>query len=414
MEMRDFLAYNRGELATIYARTDSGPVRLWGRFGADTLTGKVQVDKGAIYLPDPKLAGKRFTQAVSFNADSIVNGRVQRGRDTSLYERATRNLETDLLAHIGGSFQLSADYANIPLSGDLRIVPVATTDIRSRSSTDFISKLAPFGMINADRGTYSIELLGIKKDFDVQSGGTITFDRDAEWNGLLNVSARYLVRTIDNPDIPIIVTVTDRLLTPKVDIRADASFPISKSDALSYLIFGQPGFTLFGGSLWTQSQQGGGLISAVLSPIASSAANDFLKRYGLGSVFDQLRLQNAGLQQGNGLTARDLFNSTRLSGDLKSFFNQRVVVSVSSSFCNLTSGFKSDPGSAYGTAVLQQSGLSLSYRFPSTLYTGSTFQFSTEPSTKALLCSPSAAFSTQGVVPTPRQWGLAFLKFWRW
>jgi hypothetical protein len=88
---------------------------------------------------------------------------------------------------------------------------------------------------------------------------------------------------------------------------------------------------------------------------------------------------------------------------------------VSSGLCNLTP-FRNDQSAnvGVGEAFLQQSGLSVSYRFPSTLTTGSTFQFSTEPSTKALICSPSASFSTQGVVPTPRQWGLAFLKFWRW
>lgn len=404
MRMNDFLAYDRPELATIYARTDSGPVRLRGTFANDTLWGVVQVDRGAIYLPDPKLVGKRYS---ALDTIGFRTGRT----DTTLLQRMTEHLTTDLRAHIGGEFRLEADYANIPLTGDLRIVPVASTDVASRSQ-DFVSRLAPVGTIYADRGTYRLELppLPFSKEFDVQRGGTITFDRDAQWNGVMNISARYVVRKPGQPEVPIIVDVTDRLLTPRVRPRSEATFPISESDLISYLVFDEPGIDIVGQVSRTFTGEGG-LVTSLFTPIATSFFADQLRTRVLGGWLDQLRISTANLDQSGTRTTLGSFAfATRLTGAKEVFPN--VFASVSYGLCGLNSEYRAATTSGEN-AAFSQLGANLDWRLNSSLTSGSSFQFAGEPSTFALLCSPGYSGSL-GVAPTPRQYSLSFLKFWRW
>lgn len=406
MRMNDFQAYNRSELATIYARTDSGPVILRGSFAADTLIGVINVDRGAIYLPDPKLVGKRFSQ-VMIEADSIGRGRAARDTTKALYDRVTQNLFTDLRVHLGGEFRLSATYADIPLSGDLNIVLATRTDA-ARNSSEFINRLAPVGVINADRGTYTLELFPFSKRFDVQRGGTITFDRDVEWNGLLNVSARYVVRKFGRPEVPIIVDVTDRLLTPKVKPRSEASYYISDSDLISYILIDEPGFDILG------QAQGLGLVS-LFTPLATSFATEQLKKTLLGRWVDQIRVETASLDQTNGASnssALSLVYGTRFAGE-KQLLRDKVFVSISAGLCGLDANYRNSLDQSLSKSLSEQVGVNLDYRLRSTMSTGATWQLATEPSTVALLCSPGYA-GTQGTAPTPRQFSLSFLKFWRW
>jgi hypothetical protein len=410
--MTDFEAYNRPERATIIARTDSGPIRLFGTFEGDSLTGIINVDGGALYLPDPKLAGKTFAQS-SVEGDSLSAG-LNSIAANSLFDRATRNLSTDLNVHLGGSFKLSADYADIPLSGDLRIVPV-TIAARTvgRTSGDFISRLAPEGTINADRGTYTVlALLPFTPEFQVERGSTITFDRNPDWNGLLNISARHNVRPKGRPDVPIFVDVTDHILSPHVTLRSDVAY-LSQSDLLSYLIFGEPGFDLLGQAAnRTSGAQTVDLVAALLSPIASSVVSDQLRRTVLGRLVDQLRLETANGDVSAAPPGQSPLSSyllqTRVAGD-KELLKDRVYLTFSTGLC----GFKPTQQQSFATAFSDQLGLGAEWRFKSTLHTGSSAQLASEPSTLALLCSSSDA-GLRGAAPTPRQYSLSFLKFWRW
>jgi translocation and assembly module TamB len=422
-DLRDFVTYNRPELATVFARTDSGPVRLFGSFERDSLKGILNVDAGAIYLPDPKLVGKTLSLQRGDPTDTLA-ARLNGVAGSSLYDRITQNLSTDLSVHLGGAFTLSADYADIPLTGDLRIVPVTiAAPIAGRASGDFISRLAPEGTINADRGKYTVDLFPFSRDFTVERGGTITFDRNADWNGQLNISARYSVRPKGRPDVPIIVDVTDHILSPKVSLRSDVAY-LSQSDLLSYLLFGEPGFDLLGQSANRGSTaQAENLVTALLSPLASSWASDKLRQGPLGKYIDQLRLEvakpdvSATTSDPSRPTSgqnpiQSALYSTRLAGD-KELLKDRVYLSFSTGLCGFNPAYRQETSQGLGTAVGDQFGLGIDWRFPSTLHTGSSAQLASEPSTQALLCASGGA-GLRGAAPTPRQYSLSFLKFWRW
>ena len=398
MAMNDFLAYDRPEVATVYARTNPGdPVRLYGTLGhnlSDTLSGDVYVDRGAIYLPDPKIVQKKFSVLDSL---SFVLGTKK-----TLFDRITDSIETKVQAHIGGAFRLSADYANIPLSGDLRIVPVAATDVARRSNS-FTSRIAPVGIINAEGGTYDLVFPPVfSRRFDVQRGGTITFDRDAQWNGVLNVTARFVVRKPGQPEVPIAIDVTDRLLSPKVNPRSEAAWPMSKSDVISYIAFEQPGFDLIG-------QKSADATASILAPIATSATAELFRKQFL-SRLDQFSLQTASLDQPGSISGQSLLNATRVTGGKEL---GPVFLSLSAGFCSFDQKYRASSGNGFGQAFVQQLGGNVEYRLKTSLTTGASMQFSVEPPTSELLCSSSYNASI-GVAPTPRQLSLSYLKFWRW
>ena len=404
MDMNDFLAYNRPELAEIFARTNPNqPVEFYGRPSADTLQGDVYVNRGAIFLPDPKLVPKRFSAL-----DSA--GFLLAPRQKTLFDRLTDNLFTNLSAHIGGDFKLSADYADIPLSGDLSIVAVSETDVASRSS-DYISRIAPVGTINANGGTYTLVFPPfIRRDFAVQRGGTITFDRDAQWNGVLNVSARYVVRKPGRPEVPITIQVTERLLSPKVRPISEASFQISDSDLISYILIGEPGFDVMGQDRQQFAQNlGENVMSSVFAPIATSATAEILRQKVFGRWLDQFRFETSGVDAQNSATSASFLNATRFTGG-KEFKDGRIALSLSAGLCSFDQDVRATQG--FGQSLAQQLGGNFDFRLGSSLTTGSSLQLSTEPGTKDLFCSQSS--TTFGVAPTPRQYSLSFLKFWRW
>lgn len=407
-DMKDFVTYNRPELATVFARTDSGPVRLFGSFDGDSLKGILNVDAGAIYLPDPALIGKNL----SLQRDTISAS--LKGGSLSLYDRITQNLSTDLSVHLGGAFKLSADYADIPLTGDLRVVPV-TIAAPLASRADFISRLAPEGTINADRGRYTVDLFPFRRDFTVERGGTITFDRNADWNGQLNISARYNVRPKGRPDVPVIVDVTDHIMSPKVSLRSDVAY-LSQSDLLSYLLFGEPGFDLLGQTAnRTVGGQAVNLVTALISPAASSWASELLRRKVLGNAFGQFRFEtpNSDLTAATGQNPfLSTLYSTRLTGD-RELLKDRVYLTVSTGLCGFNPAYRQETSQGVTSVVRDQIGLGVDWRFPSTLHTGSSAQIASEPSTQALLCAAGDA-GLRGAAPTPRQYSLSFLKFWRW
>jgi len=415
LNVTDFEAYNRPERATIVARSDSGPVRLFGAFEDDSLKGIVNVNGGAFYLPDPKLVGKTLSQA-PVGEDSITAA-LNSVAANSLFNRATQNLKTDLSVHLGGTFKLSADYADIPLSGDLRIVPVTlAARVAGRASGDFISRLAPEGTINADRGTYTVVLLPFSTVFQVERGSTITFDRNPDWNGLLNISARHNVRPKGRPDVPIYVDVTDHILSPRVSLRSDVSY-LSQSDLLSYLMFGEPGFDLLGQAANRPGNaQTVDLVASLLSPIASSVVTEQLRKRVLGRLVDQLRLETANGDVSSSTPGQNAFQSyllnTRVAGD-KELIKDRVYLTFSTGLCGFNSQYQKETQQNFATAFSDQLGLGAEWRFKSTLHTGSSAQLASEPSTQALLCSSGDA-GLRGAAPTPRQYSLSFLKFWRW
>jgi hypothetical protein len=179
-------------------------------------------------------------------------------------------------------------------------------------------------------------------------------------------------------------------------------------------MFGEPGFDLLGqSSNRAPGTQAENLVASLLSPLVTSYASETLRRSVLGKWVDQLRFEaanpNASQTDPNFLSY--LYN-TRLAGD-KEIVKDRVYLNFSTGLCGFNPNYRLQVSQDFATAVRDQFGLGAEWRFKSTLHTGSSAQVASEPSTQALLCSSGGA-GLRGAAPTPRQYSLSFLKFWRW
>jgi hypothetical protein len=196
--------------------------------------------------------------------------------------------------------------------------------------------------------------------------------------------------------------VTDRLLSPKVDARSEAAFPISESDLVSYILFDAPG------GLDLLGQDRSGLATSLFAPIATSATSELIRKRFVGRYLDQFQLQTLAVDPTTGL-GTSVFNTTRFTGG-KAF--GPLFVSLNSGFCTFDQ--KGRGSRNFGESFYNQLGGNFEYRLRSSLTSGASWQLAAEPATENLVCGGAAYNSTLGIAPTPRQYSLAFLKFWRW
>jgi hypothetical protein len=130
-------------------------------------------------------------------------------------------------------------------------VYVESRDMRVQIDGDLVlyrtgEELRIFGGLNAVRGTYSVQISSIIREFDVIDG-RVQFYGTGDINPSLDLRAGYRVprSTVGSGgELTILVNITGTLLAPRVQLGADTSVPLSEADLLSYLIFGRPSFEL--------------------------------------------------------------------------------------------------------------------------------------------------------------------------
>jgi hypothetical protein len=146
-------------------------------------------------------------------------------------------------------------------------------------------ELRVFGALEAVRGTYALEISAITRDFDVVRG-RVQFFGTGDLNPSLDILAGYRVRgsTVGRGgDVTILVQLTGTLLAPRIQLTSDTPVPLSETDIISYLLFGQPNFELggvtgeFASQLVVQELFGGILASRLERPILSAGLCDWVR-----------------------------------------------------------------------------------------------------------------------------------------
>jgi hypothetical protein len=125
---------------------------------------------------------------------------------------------------MGSDDWLRSAEANVQLEGRVRLSKIGAT-------------YAPVGTLNAPRGTYTLKIGPVTRDFTV-SRGQVTYTNDL--NAGLDIEARHTVRSVRGDDIPIIANITGTLYQPKLALSSTIRPPISETDLVSYLITGYP------------------------------------------------------------------------------------------------------------------------------------------------------------------------------
>lgn len=231
---QDFHGIDREEIADLEI---TGAVTLSGRLPDATLSGRVVLNDGTVFIP-------RFTDVAEI---AIVDAEVgELGADT-------------VSAPVAG-------FAGTPLGAlriqDLQVVIgegvwAENPDLRVQLASDAngLEVFSPggvplprvFGVVRTIRGTYDLRIEQISREFRVEQG-TIEFVGSPELNPGLDITAINEVRAVgaNNEVIRIVVRITGTLENPDIVLTSDTRPPLPESELLSYLLFGQPSTQLGG------------------------------------------------------------------------------------------------------------------------------------------------------------------------
>jgi len=256
-----FYAVNIRNLLSLEA---SGDLALRGPFIGATLTGDLTANTGALHFAD--LITKRIVD-LEATPDSELIDQSQIRRQRLGVGISNKFLEAliiqDLRLSMGESFWLRSNEANIQLDGSLTVNKVR-------------QNYRLYGTLTALRGNYALKVGFVTRNFTVERGDVRYFGTP-DLNADLDIEARHTVRTVpDNEEIPVIATVSGTLLAPKLTLTSDQHPPLSETELVSYLMFGQPSFGLASGN----SAQGANQLAAVNSAVSylSSALSNEIQR----------------------------------------------------------------------------------------------------------------------------------------
>jgi translocation and assembly module TamB len=388
-------------------------MRLSGALRAATLEGTMTVGRGTIYLPERDLARKQLVDLTGADLFALLDTTDLRNR------RIVPDAPSDLVANlrlggvrinIGDEVWLRSREANVKLGGSLSVTSAAEdprasnarNGRRSRSDAP-IYRLALEGQLNAERGSYTLDLTPapVRREFQVQRG-TVTFFGTADNNPYVDINATHNVKRASQTDLTIVVHLVGPLTPyPAIELTSNESY-LSPSDLVSYLITGQPTFAL--------GAEGQGLVNqttSVLLPTLTATLTQEL-RSRVGSWVDLFQFQGGALstdqanKQYGSKSFQDYFYGARLGGEKQ--ISNNLFFGFSAGLCSLN---RDNPDQNQNALIGFVDALSgkLEYRFNPQL----SLQAGSEPSTAAMYCGRTA-FRT--LMPTPRQWGLSLLRTW--
>ncbi|MEP6729969.1 MAG: translocation/assembly module TamB domain-containing protein [bacterium] len=260
-------------------------LKIAGPVTATVVTGDVTVKHGVIYVPAS--SGKKVIGAGDPSLFAVVDTAIKMQRELFPAESPLfRNLHMDVAFNVERNTWVRSRDANVEVFTDgpmqLQVVGDALTLT---------------GAVDADRGEYTF----LSKRFQVKRGSAL-FIGTPDLNPTLQVTAEYQVKQPTGvTNIQVLIGGT--LETPRISLESDAQPPLSQSDLLSFLAFGERSSTLlqFNQTSLTGGA-GGNLLSAATSRLAGIT---------LGVMLDEVK---GGAARSLGV---DVFNIT--PGDVPVF-----------------------------------------------------------------------------------------------
>ena len=408
-------AVDKSGLARLDVSTGAGGLTIRGTEDDARLSGAVVVDRGTIYIPE--LINKRieeFSQeefAEFFDTTDVRNRSLMPQPPARLVE----NLRLEgVSVNLGDEVWLRSAEANIKLGGSLNVTRARDERETRRSSlgrgtnADAVYRLALSGALSADRGTYTLDLGPVQRQFQVQSG-RITFFGSADFNPSIDVSALYRVKQSRRADIGVKARIVGPFYPqPALELSSDDAF-ISQTDLVSYLVTGRPIAELNAAN--TQVAQAA---LDVLLPTGSAWLSRGLRDQ-LGGWVDLFQIQTGAADErvtnsSQRLSASENFTSvlrgTRLGGEKQ--ISDRLFLSFSTGLCQL--GSSNDKEQQGVTGFVNSIEGKLEYRFPILAPDQLSLRAGREPAASALRCGSTG--SVRGFVATPQQWGVSLFRSW--
>ena len=241
---------------------------MLGPFNDPHVTGDVRVRDGVLYIPpsDNKNLVGTGDPALFNVLDTAV-----------MADREIFPTQSPLLANMRMDVNLAVDRDVFVRSREAN-VEVYTEDPLGVHVNRAKETLVIDGVLLTERGEYTF----LTRRFNIKRGSA-TFINSTEINPTLQGTAEYLVQQPNREAINIQIVVGGTLHTPNISLTSDAQPPISQSDLLSYLAFGQESSSLLqlegsglsnGGSGQNIVGAGAALASRQLAGIALGVAAD--------------------------------------------------------------------------------------------------------------------------------------------
>ena len=216
LDVRNFLTF-----------TGTGHLGLRGPVFESTLTGNLTANSGVLYFAD--LVSKRIIDLEDPTIADLVDTTLLRRQNLSLGAKfQNRFLDSltmqNLRVLLGSDVWLRSNEANIQLGGEVMLSKAGKT-------------YTPSGTLDALRGSYTLKIGPVTRDFTVERGSVRYF---GDLNAALDIRAVHVVRAVRGEEIPVIANISGTLYAPKVTLESTFNPPISETDLVSYLVTGYP------------------------------------------------------------------------------------------------------------------------------------------------------------------------------
>lgn len=386
----NFLAVDKARTASLTLTTTT-PITLVGSSDAARMRGAARVDRGRVYI---RQLTQRRALDLSDNFDLIDTVRL--GVNALLPSAPSmlmRNLQLDdVRIGIGDDVWLRSPEANLKLGGQLRVA-------RSVSRDGGAPQLALADSLTVERGTYQLNLGIARPGFDVERG-LVRFFGDPDLEPTLDISALHIVRETransNRQDVRIRVNIAGTIDRPTLTLTSADNPPLPESDMLSYLVTGEPAYTVLGS---TYAEQG--------ATLALRLAGSYLSSRLAGGRFDVVQVEPTALNPGDAANLRQnglgILASTRVG--VGGQVARNTYLTFSTGLCGLapqSSGASGDALSLFAQGL----GVKVERRFEG----GLSVSAGVEPGSSAQACGRLGISRT--FQQTPPQIGIDFFRFW--
>jgi len=259
----ELLHNDRGQMRVISSLSMIGP------FKDPHITGDIRLREGVIYIPPSE--NKNLIGSGDPALFNVLDTAVMADRELFPAQSPfLANLRMDVNLRVDRDVFVRSREANIEVYTD---DPMELHVNRAKES------LVIDGVLLTERGEYTF----MTRRFNVKRGSA-TFVNQSEINPTLQAQAEYEVNQPNREQITIQVVVGGTLKSPNISLTSDAQPPLTQSDLLSYLAFGQQSNSLLQleGSGLTNGSGGSNLVGQ-----GAALATQQIAGVALGVMADQ-------------------------------------------------------------------------------------------------------------------------------
>ncbi|MBA2684780.1 MAG: translocation/assembly module TamB, partial [Gemmatimonadaceae bacterium] len=245
-------------------------IAMKGPMNGVAVTGRARIVHGTIYIPTgggPRQVSSDDPAVISVIDTSDVAMQKVVNNESPMME----NMTIDVKLSIARDTWARSPDANVEFYSQ-----GALTILKSRDDEG----VSLDGVVNTERGEYAF----LGRRF-VLSRGSAIFTGGTDINPLLQLGAQYTIQPAGRPALNINIAINGTVRKPVILLSSDAQPPLSQSDLLSYLAFGQSSTSLVSSA--GGSNSGGGSASGGLVGSAAALATRQLTATALGVMTRQ-------------------------------------------------------------------------------------------------------------------------------